>query len=205
VGAEATLSRNFQESFLKPLLDDDSVRLSLRAGTLETLSAALRAHDLDVVLSHRTPAHADELVCRAIAAQEVSLVGPRGTRFRFPDDLARVPLLLSMHDFERTPAPESLLAAFAHMAALGADIVKLAVMPRSEADVMALLEATSHADRSLAIPVVGISMGELGTPSRVIGHRFGSRITWCSGLEASAPGQLPLELLRRLVEQSRAP
>ena len=119
--------------------------------------------------------------------------------------LARVPLLLSMHHFERTPSSESLLAAFAHMAALGADIVKLAVMPRSEADVTMLLEATSRADRSLAIPVVGISMGELGTPSRVIGHRFGSRITWCSGLEASAPGQLPLELLRRLVEESRAP
>lgn len=119
--------------------------------------------------------------------------------------LARVPLLLSMHDFERTPSPESLLIAFAHMAALGADIVKLAVMPRSEADVTTLLEATSRADRSLAIPVVGISMGELGTRSRVIGHRFGSRITWCSGVEASAPGQLPLELLRRLVEESRTP
>ena len=119
--------------------------------------------------------------------------------------IARVPLLLSMHDFERTPSSDALLAAFAHMAALGADIVKLAVMPRSEADVTTLLEATSRADRSLALPLVGISMGALGTPSRVIGHRFGSRITWCSGLEASAPGQLPLELLRRLIEESRAP
>jgi 3-dehydroquinate dehydratase-1 len=110
-----------------------------------------------------------------------------------------------MHDFERTPSSDSLLAAFAHMAAFGADIVKLAVMPRSEADVTTLLEATWRADRSLAIPLVGISMGALGTPSRVLGHRFGSRITWCSGLEASAPGQLPLELLRRLVEESRTP
>jgi len=119
--------------------------------------------------------------------------------------VARVPLLLSMHDFERTPSSDSLLAAFAHMAAFGADIVKLAVMPRAETDVTTLLEATWRADRSLAIPLVGISMGALGTPSRVLGHRFGSRITWCSGVEASAPGQLPLELLRRLVEESRTP
>ena len=119
--------------------------------------------------------------------------------------VAKVPLLLSMHDFERTPSPDLLLAAFAHMAALGADIAKLAVMPQSEADVVALLEATSRADRSLAIPLVGISMGALGTPSRVLGHRFGSRITWCSGVEASAPGQLPLELLRRLIEEARTP
>ncbi len=73
---------------------------TLRAGTLEALLQALRSHDLDVVLSHRTPAHVDELVCRAIAAQEVSLVGPRGTRFRFPGDLARVPLLVPGHHSE---------------------------------------------------------------------------------------------------------
>jgi 3-dehydroquinate dehydratase-1 len=135
------------------------------------------------------------------------------------DDAARAGLLgavaraglADIVDFEAGSDPDalamsdSLLAAFAHMAALGADIVKLAVMPRSEADVTTLLEATWRADRSLAIPLVGISMGALGTPSRVIGHRFGSRITWCSGLEASAPGQLPLELLRRLIEESRAP
>jgi 3-dehydroquinate dehydratase-1 len=119
--------------------------------------------------------------------------------------VARVPLLLSMHDFERTPSSDSLLGAFSRIAALGADIVKLAVMPRSEADVTTLLEATWRADRALSIPLVGISMGALGTPSRVLGHRFGSRITWCSGVEASAPGQLPLELLRRLVEESRTP
>jgi 3-dehydroquinate dehydratase I len=119
--------------------------------------------------------------------------------------VARVPLLLSMHDFERTPSSDSLLGAYSRMAALGADIVKLAVMPRSEADVTTLLEATWRADRALSMPLVGISMGALGTPSRVLGHRFGSRITWCSGVEASAPGQLPLELLRRLVEESRTP
>ena len=140
VGAEATLSRNFQESFLKPLLDDDSVRLSLRAGTLETLSAALRSHDLDVVLSHRTPAHADELVCRAVAAQEVSLVGPRGTRFRFPDDLARMPLLVPGHNSEVRQQFDAVCAQ------LG-----MTPLVRAEVDDMATLRLLARDTRGVAL------------------------------------------------------
>jgi 3-dehydroquinate dehydratase-1 len=118
---------------------------------------------------------------------------------------ARVPLLLSAHDFGRTPPVDEMVAVFARMASLGADVAKLAVMPRSEADVAALLEATAQADRTLAIPLISMSMGELGVQSRVIGHRSGSRITWGSGLAASAPGQLPLSALRRSVEESLRP
>ncbi len=115
---------------------------------------------------------------------------------------AAVPLLLSAHDFERTPTADDMVAMFARMATLGADIAKLAVMPRSEDDVSALLEATARADRSLAIPVVSMSMGEIGMSSRVLGHRYGSRITWGSGLAASAPGQPPLAVLRSAVDAS---
>jgi 3-dehydroquinate dehydratase-1 len=118
---------------------------------------------------------------------------------------AGVPLLLSAHDFGRTPPVDEMVAVFARMAALGADIAKLAVIPRSEADVAALLEATAVAGRSLSIPLVSMSMGELGVQSRVIGHRHGSRITWGSGVAASAPGQLPLSVLRRSVEASLRP
>lgn len=140
VGAEATLSRNFQESFLKPLLDDDTIRLSLRAGTLDALSHNLRAHELDVVLCHRTPAVADELVCRAIAAQEVSLVGPRGTRFRFPDDLARVPLLV--------PGPHSEVRQ-----QFDAVCAQLGVTPlvRAEVDDMATLRLLARDTRGVAL------------------------------------------------------
>jgi 3-dehydroquinate dehydratase-1 len=118
---------------------------------------------------------------------------------------AGVPLLLSAHDFGRTPPVDEMVAVFARMASLGADIAKLAVMPRSETDVTALLEATAAAGRALAIPLVSMSMGELGVQSRVIGHRYGSRITWGSGVAASAPGQLPLPALRRSVEESLRP
>lgn len=102
VGAVATLSRNFQESFVKPLLEQPSVRLRLLSGALDDLLERLADHDLDVVLSNR-PTHREpgrSWRCRRIARQHVSLVGrPRAKPVRFDADLGAVPMIL--------PGPES--------------------------------------------------------------------------------------------------
>lgn len=110
-----------------------------------------------------------------------------------------VPLVLSAHHFDRTPPIDEMVGAFGRAAALGADIGKLAVMPKDVRDTEALLAATAAADRELAIPLVSMAMGDVGVESRIIGFRHGSRITWASAGGASAPGQLPLaELCGRL-------
>jgi len=99
IGAVATLSRNFQENFLRPLLSRSDIQLLLRSGTLHELLERLHSHTLDLVLSNRQ-VHADAehaWRCRRVASQAVSIVGkPRGRArpFRFPEDLASVPLLL---------------------------------------------------------------------------------------------------------------
>lgn len=90
VGAVATLSRNFQESFVRPLLGQPDVKLQLRSGSLDDLLARLESHELDLVLSNRAPQRAPEraLRSRRIARQMVSLVGRKRRRgFRFPEDL----------------------------------------------------------------------------------------------------------------------
>ncbi|MGE5339784.1 MAG: LysR family transcriptional regulator [Gemmatimonadota bacterium] len=103
IGAVATLSRNFQENFLAPLLKRDDVELFLQSGGLADLLTRLRVHTLDLILSNRrVQGSADEAWrCRRIARQPVSLVGrprPKRKGFRFPDDLAHVPLLLPGRD-----------------------------------------------------------------------------------------------------------
>lgn len=103
IGAVATLSRNFQESFIAPLLGRNDVELSLQSGSLDDLLARLGLHALDVVLSNRKVASdaRNAWRCRRIARQPVSLVGKprgRGKAFRFPEDLAHVPLLLPGRD-----------------------------------------------------------------------------------------------------------
>ena len=99
IGAVATLSRNFQESFIKPLLARPNVELVLQSGSLSDLLIRLGTHTLDLVLSNR-PVQGDsdrEWRCRRIARQQVSLIGPprpKGKTIRFPEDLAGFSLLL---------------------------------------------------------------------------------------------------------------
>jgi LysR family transcriptional activator of nhaA len=99
IGAVATLSRNFQESFVKPLLSRDDVELVLQSAGLDELISRLDVHALDLVLSNRSvPPDAERTwQCRRIARQPVSLVGrPRKRRkpFRFPEDLDGMRVLL---------------------------------------------------------------------------------------------------------------
>lgn len=149
VGAVATLSRNFQESFVKPLLNDPAVRLRLESGRLEELLARLASHGLDLVLTNR-PVRRDsdeEWQCRRIARQRVSLVGrPRAKRFRFPADLANVSMLLPGSDSEIRTAFDTLCE-------------RLGVRPRVQAEVddmamMRLLARDTHATALLPSVVV---------------------------------------------------
>ncbi|MEO8038743.1 MAG: LysR family transcriptional regulator [Betaproteobacteria bacterium] len=99
VGAVATLSRNFQENFLRPVLAHERLQLVLESGGLDDLLQRLSVHKLDLVLSNRPVARDAEKPwrCRRIARQPVCLVGrPRRTRkpFRFPEDIQGLRLLL---------------------------------------------------------------------------------------------------------------
>lgn len=100
VGSVATLSRNYQENWIRPLLGDPNVTLSLESGLLTGLLERLTQHKLDVVLANE-PAPSDGsplLHCRLLGSQTISLVGPAahwtGTRLRIPEDLNGVDLAL---------------------------------------------------------------------------------------------------------------
>ena len=103
VGALATLSRNFQQNFLRPVISDPHVRLVLESASLTELLERLRVHRLDLILSNRlvTADEQQPLYCRRIARQSVCLVGPhRHGRFRFPEDLGQEALVLPGHSSE---------------------------------------------------------------------------------------------------------
>jgi LysR family transcriptional activator of nhaA len=145
IGAVATLSRNFIDNFLRPLLDRDDVELVLQSGALADLLPRLRVHTLDLVLANRR-VHAsadDPWRCRRIARQPVSLVGrprPRGKPFRWPEDLADAALLL--------PGPDSELRA-------GFDLLceqlGIRYRLRAEVDDMALLRLLARDSDSVAL------------------------------------------------------
>lgn len=110
-------------------------------------------------------------------------------------------VILSNHDFQKTPPKEELVRRLKSMQELGGDIAKIAVMPQSSADVLILLEATEEAHRKLSVPVVTMSMGAVGVVSRLLGETFGSALTFGMAGQASAPGQVPVEDLRSILQK----
>ena len=86
------------------------------------------------------------------------------------------------------------------MQELGADILKIAVMPQSKQDVLTLLAATEEMVKTYAEkPVVTMSMSGMGLISRIAGEAFGSAITFGAAKKASAPGQIPAGKLSEIL------
>jgi len=112
---------------------------------------------------------------------------------------AGVAVVRSWHDLSGTPSLQMVLGTLRAMQGAGADVAKVAATPRSPEDVLMFLGAGLLARRSfLEIPCILMSMGPLGAVSRFGGH-FGSDLTFAVGLEASAPGQMDLDLVRRVL------
>lgn len=111
-----------------------------------------------------------------------------------------VRLIASFHNFDETPSAEVLVAKFVAMEAAGADIAKIAVMPRDVRDVLTLLDATLTARHTIGLPIISMSMGGYGSLSRLFGWVFGSSVSFVVGDQSSAPGQVPIEDLQAVAE-----
>ena len=110
-----------------------------------------------------------------------------------------IKLVLSFHNFSFTPGLEALSSKFLMAEQLGADVAKVAVMPRDLDDVLTLLAATRQASKKLRIPLISMSMGPYGSLTRLFGWTFGSCLTFAVGASTSAPGQVPIEDLNTVL------
>ncbi len=141
IGAVATLSRNFQDSFVQPLLTRPDVTLRLESGRLPDLLERLAAHKLDVVLSnHAAPTDSDTPWRSArIARQPVSIVGrPRSTPFRFPEDLGVDPMILPTKGSELRATFDALCERLGQQVRVRAEVDDMATMRLMARDTPAL-------------------------------------------------------------------
>ena len=109
-------------------------------------------------------------------------------------------IILSYHNFGYTPGLDFLAQRFLEAERLGADVAKVAVMPRDRADVLTLLAATAQAEAKTRIPLISMAMGPLGAVTRMIGGVFGSSLSFAVGEGSSAPGQMPIADLRAVFD-----
>ncbi len=116
---------------------------------------------------------------------------------------AGVVVVMSSHDFAGTPPRAEILSRLLQQQEHGADVVKLAAMPASPADVLTLLAATDDFRSGPGlVPAITMSMGPLGAASRLVGETFGSCLTFAAATAdgASAPGQLDAAGVRAALE-----
>ena len=99
-------------------------------------------------------------------------------------------IIMSNHDFDKTPATSELERRLTLMKTFSADIAKIAVMPNSARDVLNLLLATDNMKYKLNCPLITMAMGDLGKVTRISGEVFGSCLTFGTVGDASAPGQI---------------
>lgn len=112
-----------------------------------------------------------------------------------------VKVVASHHDFVETPEREVMKMLLENMCAGNADIVKIAVMPQNEEDVLRLLSVTNEFYRENPdTPIISMSMGKLGMISRLCGETFGSCVTFAANKESSAPGQMKMEKVMDIIQ-----
>lgn len=110
-------------------------------------------------------------------------------------------VVASNHDFEKTPKEQELVCRLRYMEEHGADILKLAVMPETERDVLTLLSATlRYREEGGFKPVITMSMGKLGMVSRMTGEVFGSVVTFATAGQISAPGQIAINEMKPILD-----
>ena len=195
VGSVATLSRNYQENWLRPLLADPEVVLTLESGLLEGLIARLVQHQLDVVLANETvPTDPDRpLHCRFLGSQSISLVGPTGRwasqHLRIPEDLDGVDLVL--------PGPRHALRA-----QFDALCASAGVSPRvrAEVDDMAMLRLIARDSGWLTVLPEVVVQDELRSGVLVtVGHSAALQERFYA---ITTPHSQRLALLEKLMAQT---
>lgn len=120
----------------------------------------------------------------------------------FVQELKETPvkLVMSSHDFSKTPVDGDLVFRINVMKQLGADIGKIATMPQQLQDVLRIMGLPTKVRGFNQLPVAVMAMGDLGKVTRISGELIGSVFTFASLEEASAPGQIPVDQLASILD-----
>ena len=106
-------------------------------------------------------------------------------------------VVLSAHNFQATPTEVEIAHLLNRMENQNADIAKVAAMPTKFKDVLTIMRATATESEKMTIPIIAISMGDLGKISRITAPLFGSVMSFATVGGASAPGQIGIDDLRK--------
>lgn len=111
-----------------------------------------------------------------------------------------VKVVMSNHDFHKTPKAKKIIARLRKMQSFNANIPKIALMPQSTSNVLTLLAATLKMQKQYANrPIITMSIAKTGVISRLASKVFKSAATFSAVKKASAPKQISVTNLRTVL------
>ena len=138
----------------------------------------------------------------AVAAVDIEMACPASKALVAEAKAGGYDVVGSCHDFTATPNQAQIAEKLVQITAAGADITKVAYMPRTAQDVAALRHAAhDFAGAYPHQPLIAISMGQLGAPSRTDLVNCLTFATIADGA-ASAPGQATIAYVRAWLENT---
>ncbi|EHM87211.1 MAG: type I 3-dehydroquinate dehydratase [Actinomyces graevenitzii] len=138
----------------------------------------------------------------AVAAVDIEMACPASKALVAEAKAGGYDVVGSCHDFTATPSAAQIAEKLAQITAAGADITKVAYMPRTAQDVAALRHAAhDFAGAYPHQPLIAISMGQLGAPSRTDLVNCLTFATIADGA-ASAPGQATIAHVKAWLENT---
>lgn len=112
-------------------------------------------------------------------------------------------LIISYHDFEKTPKDSELKKIADKISSKGADLIKIATTANSLIDSMRMLNFLSElSKRKLAIC---LCMGSKGKITRAAGHLFGNYLMYAplSLTSSTASGQIAVKELQQIIKNQQ--
>lgn len=108
-------------------------------------------------------------------------------------------LIVSSHDFEKTPPGDDLLDILTAMKDCGADIGKIITTANDQQDALRVLKLQEEAWK-IDLPLIAFCMGAQGIITRIATCDLGGYMTYCSmgSAAGTAPGQINVQDIRKI-------
>lgn len=132
---------------------------------------------------------------------ELSTSGKLRSRLVSEARRSGVSVLMSWHDFSKTPSLKKMKSIVNGMMEAGCDLAKVVTFAGSSADAFRVLDLLVQVQDEVSLPVIAFAMGDAGRITRIAAPIFGSPITYANAAKSTAPGQLDVATTRRLLRE----
>jgi len=142
-------------------------------------------------------------VARGVSCIDIELSTPEPLRERVVSQAKKsgVAVIISCHNFSITPSIEVMTGTAKRLAGAGCDIAKIVTLAEDTEDALRMIDFLAQVQDEVAVPIIAFAMGDAGKITRIAAPILGSPIVYAAAGKATAPGQLDVATMKRLLHE----